>query len=193
MLKRLLARKSRPAPAPRKPELAAPMLWAAEQCAAAEVVRLVDEGAPLDARNKDSMSALHLLIRHQDTDAALALIERGADVNASTDDGIRPIHIAASHGMTEVITALLKAGADVNVRTHGGFTALHFAKRGAVARVLIAEGIDISVRTNTGQTALEITHADGRRDVESAILNAISLRSSERLKKLSRIKEHRAA
>jgi len=189
LLARILNHVNRkPNPIPERPELAKTLLWAAECGETETIFQLLDKGAPINAQNPSGLGALHFLISNGQSDAAITFIARGADVSAVTTEGIAPIHSAAMYGKNRIIDALIQADADINARTASGFTALHFANRGGVARRLIQAGIDISIKSRDGQSALDIAHKAGRRDVEAAILNAISLRNTALLKRVVTLK-----
>lgn len=190
MIKRVTRK---PAPVPERPELADSMLWAAEWGQDETVFELMDKGAPVNARDKNGMSALHFLAMKSNAKAVERLIERGAEVNALSQEGMTPLHLAAVYSHKKTVETLCNKGADVNAQTGNGFTALHLTHRGGVARVLIAAGINTSLKDNTGRTALETAHAQNRRDVESAIINAVSLRNSKTVKHIVTQRNRRAA
>lgn len=66
----------------------------------------------LHSADCDGDTALHVVLRRNDSDAALALIEAGAKVTAAGDMSETPLHIAVRQQNLQAVDALLKAGAD---------------------------------------------------------------------------------
>jgi ankyrin repeat protein len=93
------------------------------QAARRVIERLLDAGAPIDARNADGQTALLILLgaRAQprsgaDQKALLGLLgllcERGARIDVQDERGVGPLHACAMHGLLLPARALLGAGAD---------------------------------------------------------------------------------
>ena len=86
----------------------------------AAILRLLDEGASVDARDKDGST---LLIQEAEYEGVAAtvkvLLEHGADVNAKDKDGNTPLIEAAQHSDPDVVALLLEHGANVNVDING--------------------------------------------------------------------------
>ena len=77
----------------------------------AEIKRLIDDGADVNAKTEYGQTPLHFAAVNGHTETALALIKAGADINAKQKDGWTPLHFAARQGHTETALALIKAGA----------------------------------------------------------------------------------
>ena len=79
------------------------------------VVLLLDRGAEIDARSKNtrlrSVTPLHSAAAGHRTEAALLLLDRGADPNAEQPGGWTPLHQAAANGDIVLCKALLEHGA----------------------------------------------------------------------------------
>jgi len=116
-----------PAPAPLPP--AAPpqvqpqgLHGAASAGNAAEVERLIDGGADVNARGPGGRSPLHYAAEQGGLEVVQLLLNKGADANAEDQGQCTPLHLAAQGGHREVSEALLKAGAEVNAVDAVGWT-----------------------------------------------------------------------
>ncbi|MFP5480922.1 MAG: ankyrin repeat domain-containing protein [Alphaproteobacteria bacterium] len=72
--------------------------------------------------DSDGDTPLHVVLRRQDSAAALMLIAAGAKVGAVGDMAETPLHIAVRLGDPQVVEALLAAGADPEARSEFGET-----------------------------------------------------------------------
>jgi ankyrin repeat protein len=79
------------------------------------VALLLDRGAEIDARSKNTrlraVTPLHSAAAGHRTEAALLLLDRGADPNAEQPGGWTPLHQAAANGDLVLCKALLEHGA----------------------------------------------------------------------------------
>lgn len=118
---------------------------------------LLAAGADIEARTRNTHTALHIACGRRNPDVALvsALLAAGGNPAACTDmlrgellDGwIQPLHYAAVAGNKDVVEVLLAAGVDVDVRTHDGLRALDLALLGmheGTFQVLLDAGADIA-------------------------------------------------
>jgi ankyrin repeat protein len=115
--------------------------------------RLVQAGAPVNARDSDGSTVLHLAVREESVGVVEVLLANGADLHAREMDGETALHIAAIGGNVDLVKLLLKAGARVNAVDHGGATALHeaaFMGFRRVARILRSHGANPHMRTRFG-------------------------------------------
>ena len=88
---------------------------------------LIQNGADVNAVDKDKMTPLHWAAYYGHVDLAKVLIQNGADVNAIDKDKCTPFHNAARWGDVDVAKVLIQNGADVNAIAEEGWTALHIA------------------------------------------------------------------
>ena len=118
-----------------------------------EVIRLLGEGANINAKTKDDISPLHLAAYKGRKDVAELLIDKGADVNAKAKNDATPLYVAANQGHHDVVALLIAKGADINARTKDDFsTPLHAAiflgpllgHNKYVAKLLIEKGADVT-------------------------------------------------
>lgn len=116
--------------------------------------RLLDAGAPVDAKTWNGWTALFVATGNDNADLVHVLLAAGADVNAGTDNGAHPLDAAATGAIAEI---LLAAGARLENADARETTALHWAARDGRADTLaclIRHGADVKRRTFSGETAL---------------------------------------
>ncbi len=122
-----------------------------------EIRRLLADGRPIDARDKNGRTALLVATHANQIAAAGALIEAGADVNARDLIQDSPYLYAGAAGHLEILKLTLAHGADLRSTNRFGGTALiPAAERGNVetVRTLIAAGVNVDHINNLGWTAL---------------------------------------
>jgi ankyrin repeat protein len=159
------------------PPPTAPVADAAERNDGAEVRRLLESGADVNAPQGDGMTALHWAAYNGNVDIAAVVLEAGADPMAPTRIGAyTPLHLAAQAGSEAVVEALLAAGANPNARTVdvGGATPLHFAAQAGdpgTVLALLERGVDIDAREQAwGQTPLMFAAAADRLEAVKVLL-----------------------
>jgi hypothetical protein len=135
------------------------LIAAARRGDAAEIARLLAQGAEVDARDGANRTALHHATEANRIAAAVALIEAGADVNASDGASIdhTPYLIAGARGRLEILSPMLAHGADLaQTNGYGGTALIPACERGfvEVARVLIEAGTELDHVNRLGWTAL---------------------------------------
>ena len=74
---------------------------------------LIQNGADVNAVDKDKSTALHIAAENGHVDVAKVLIQNGADVNA-VDDEKDSTSRRSSNGHVDVAKVLIQNGADVN-------------------------------------------------------------------------------
>src|SRR5262245_30841861 len=92
-------------------------------------LRLIAQGADVNAAEADGATPLHLAAEREDRDVVRALLERGANPQAPNRYGVTPLSVAAATGNAAVLTLLLDAGADPNTTAAEAETALMAAAR----------------------------------------------------------------
>jgi ankyrin repeat protein len=134
------------------------LLDAAESDARADALRLISEGADVNAVGADGTTSVMWGAYHGDVELVGALIEAGADVTRQNAFGTSAITEAAIIGSAPILEALIAAGADPNTRNPEGETPLMAVGRGGhveAARVLLDAGADVNAREYWGgQSAL---------------------------------------
>lgn len=174
---------------PRQKLLNGQLMLAASWGKTAEVMRLLNEGAEVNAVDEYGSSALHNSIDAKTmkvllnagaainmpnvwdstplhhvaatgrADCVRLLVERGAVANARNKLGVSPLHNA---GNAEVARTLIAGGAVVNVRDANGATPLHSTVRGDIAKTLLQNGADVNVPDYTGGTPMHMAAYKGR-------------------------------
>lgn len=141
------------------------LFQAIQQSGAAEVKRLIDLGANVNAVNEAGATPLMWAI--PDLAKVRLLVDHGANVNAiSKNLGRTPLLIAAGYPNTvPVLKLLLDKGADLKARDRAGETALRKAARFSdvsVVRFLHEQGLNLN-EPSGGSPALTVaTAAQGR-------------------------------
>lgn len=161
----------------------------------AKARELIDDGADVNAPDKEGESPLHVAAALDSDEAAMLLLSHGAAVDARDPHGNTPLHVAARHGNDAIVVGLLRHGADVNATNALGETPLHVAlleleeeedsadpedledekadsaELLVVAQTLISGGADLNATDLEGRTALLVVAASG--DEDSAELVAL--------------------
>jgi outer membrane protein assembly factor BamB len=135
-------------------------LWdAAARGDAAAVRKLLDEGAPVDAKTRYGATALSFACDKGQLEVVKLLLERGADPNAKdTFYGANPLSWAAQRGAVEVARLLVEKGAD----DLGSALDLAVEKKDAgLARAVFARGaLDAATRAAARARAAEAGATD---------------------------------
>jgi hypothetical protein len=135
----------------------AALIRAAAAGDAAEVARLLGEGASVGARDLRGRTALLVATDTDHPAVARALIAAGADVNAQDAQRDSAFLLAGARGRVEILRMTIAAGADLKSRNRYGGTALipacHYGHVEAV-RVLLQTAIDVDHVNDLGWTAL---------------------------------------
>lgn len=103
----------------------------------AQLKVLLDQGADINARNKEGETLLMLAALEGRAEIVRFLIDRGADVKARDGFGATALLYAAMGGSLDTMKVLIDRGADPDVKTDDGQTALS---------VSIMRGNDAAVR-----------------------------------------------
>ncbi len=92
-----------------------------------QVIRLIDQGHPVNIRDHAGWTPLHEASNHGHHEIVKTLLERGANINdkgGKSCDGITALHDACVNGCLEVVEVLLDHGAQPTLRTDFNDTAL---------------------------------------------------------------------
>jgi len=146
----------------------------------AEVQRLLDAGANVNAGDIAGQTPLIYAAYGGHIETIKILLERGAQVNVCDCGGFMPLHKAAEYGHEDVVILLLDKGAGINARSTHGYTPLFLAAcegRVNVVRVLLARGADIGIKNNDGETAFAVAKSKGYEAVANMIADAPAQRA----------------
>jgi ankyrin repeat protein len=122
-----------------------------------EVEKILQQGADVNAKDKDGWSALHIAVNDVLVEIVNTLVRKGADVAAMDGAGATPLHYAASRGNIEEIKILLSNGADVNAQDSLGWTPLRWAVRNGnmeAIKLLVTRGANVNAKDRRGSAAL---------------------------------------
>jgi ankyrin repeat protein len=86
---------------------------------AAQVRRLLQAGADVDARNRPGQTALMVAAHRGHRAVVEALVEAGADLDATAKYTLTALMLAIVAGHADVARILARAGADLGVRGSG--------------------------------------------------------------------------
>lgn len=116
--------------------------------------------APLDARNKQGETALHMAVSANAKDMVAELLRRGADVNASTYvTRFTPLCYAVVGGNQALVDVLLRSGASPQVQDVKGDSPLHFAAQGRMHAIFAMLLPKTDVRPLINATGDTVAHA----------------------------------
>lgn len=159
-----------------------------------KVKNLIEQGADVNNKDKDGMTALMRAARGGHLETTKLLIEKGADVNAIEKSGYPVLIVTESMPFSpqlEIIKLLIESGADVNSKSKEGWTALMEAAKGhsylrkglidkgrtdvamvplEIAKLLIEGGADVNVRYKDGRTALLVAAANGQTEIVNLLI-----------------------
>uniref|UniRef100_A0A3Q2XF70 Uncharacterized protein n=1 Tax=Hippocampus comes TaxID=109280 RepID=A0A3Q2XF70_HIPCM len=120
-------------------------------------------GPPLESRDPEGRTALHVASWRGHVDAVDLLLKHGADPNAQDVEGRPPLHSAAWTGRVDVGRRLLLASTvDINLACHQGATALSVAAqqgRADVVALLLEGGADPNHVDKHGRTPVKVADA----------------------------------
>jgi Ankyrin repeats (3 copies) len=159
------------------------LMRAARNGDTAQVKQLIEQGAPVNARNQDGGTALMkaCLSNAVSIDLLKALFNAGANVNAADNSGATALHAATADGLRLVcVKELIAQGADVNTQNGTGDTPLILVVMHAqtetdaeqAIRMLISAGARSSIMNHSGETALSWANRLGRGSLAPILSNA---------------------
>ncbi|KAJ8914197.1 hypothetical protein NQ315_015970 [Exocentrus adspersus] len=140
---------------------------------AAIVRRLIEIGALLDKKNKESKTALHVACQRGHCEVAQLLLAHEADMEARDDEGNTPLHVTAQNQQTELVHMLLEAGADPDSENQKGCTALHIACSlgcKGILELLIQHNAMLNKQNKSGNTPLHMACQANEVDIVDTLI-----------------------
>ena len=134
------------------------LISAAEQGATDKVLKLLEAGADIDARDERGRTAIMAATHGNHPSVVNALIQTGANVNIQNHIRDNPFLYAGAEGLLDILKLLIDADADTTLTNRFGGTALiPAAERGhveVVRELLTRSNVDVNHINNLGWTAL---------------------------------------
>ncbi|KAL8295073.1 hypothetical protein RB600_000848 [Gaeumannomyces tritici] len=152
-----------------------PLRWAAEKGCEAFTRLLIENGADIEAKDRDGRTPLHLAAENGHEGVARLLVEAGADKKAKDRDGRTPLYWAAMNGHEGVARLLVEAGANKEAKDGDGRTPLYWAAENGhegVARLLVEAGADKEAKDRDGRTPLYWAAMNGHEGVARLLVEA---------------------
>ena len=140
----------------------------------ADVHRLVDLGANMEAKSNRGVTALSWAIESGYERLLKFLLDRHADIETRDNDRYLPLMLASVQGHVPVIELLLSCSASIEAKNNAGSTALALAcMKGhtPAATLLLERHADIETRDNNGYSPLFFASHHGRVPVIELLLS----------------------
>jgi ankyrin repeat protein len=134
-----------------------PLLAAAKHNHEAIVRILIDNGADINALDRDGSAPLHVACIDGDKATVRIMLNNGAEVNMLDSYERTGLHWACDKKHEAIVRILLDNGVDINTRDRDGRTGFHWAcyrRSEAIVRILLDDGADINAMDQTGRTGL---------------------------------------
>ena len=131
------------------------LCWAAEHGHLEIAKLLLANGANVNVKDEDNITALHLAAQNGHLEIAKFLVENGANVNVKDEDNVTALHLAAQNGHTGIVSLLIANDVDIDVKISDGRTSLRIAAEKGyieIAKLLIEKGANVDEKDNYGQT-----------------------------------------
>ena len=128
------------------------------------VADLIDRGVPIDTKDDEGWSLLHLAAWGGHVTTMRLLIRRGCDVDSVDSRGLTPLHCAATMGQTKAVRELIRKGASKSVVAGYYGTPLHRAALNGhveTAVAMLEEGCPLDVVSGSEATVLHFAASGG--------------------------------
>ncbi|KAG8644659.1 hypothetical protein MANES_11G152141v8 [Manihot esculenta] len=158
-----------------------------------EVLDSLDSFGPLDLRDKEGRTPLHLAAGRGNIKCARVLVESGADKDAKSKDGRTALYRAAANGDHKMVEMLIEMGSDptiadnhgrsafdvardkghLNITLERGEVVLMAARRGNLEHLesLLKKGANENYKDQYGFTALRAAAIKGHKDIVSMLIH----------------------
>jgi len=123
------------------------------------VRQCLQDGAEVNARDKDGTTPLMWTAAYGRADAMKTLLDRGASLETRDLYGWTALMRTSLHGSSDAMKALLERGADLEAKSQDGWTALMrvaYSNQAQAAGLLFQHGVNLDAKDHEGKTALDI-------------------------------------
>jgi ankyrin repeat protein len=152
-----------------------PLLKAAAAGHYRDVAALIQQGADVNAKDRDGKSALMYAIGYHDWDIARALIQAGADTTVAAKDGKSILFAAIEEKNTELALLLIDNSRAKNLSGTAGLSPLLPAVASSNVKVieaLLRAGVDPNVAGGEGKTPLHLAAEKGQAPIVTILIQA---------------------
>ncbi len=135
---------------------------------------LISQGADVNAKNRQSFTALHTAIMYSSREVVELLISKGADVGAQDNRGNTPLYFACIKGDPNAAGLIIAKGANINAKNSEGQTPLYAAVDAGfrdVVELLITKGADINAQVGN-DNALSLAQKKGNSEIADLLLKS---------------------
>lgn len=138
---------------------------------------LKDNGAEMDIKNKQGMTALALAAKNGYADIVRYLAKLDAvDVNSKDIHGVTPLYWCVEGGYSDCVSFLLEAdGVKINETDENGFAPLHVSALKGYAPIVTAittgHDADVTLITGDGRSVLHCAAENGNEEIVKYILS----------------------
>lgn len=163
----------------------APLHVAARFGNAEMVETLLKLGVPIEQKNRNGHTALHLAATRKKEKAIRVLLQHGADPNLGDNDGdVCLMYLPQVRAPLSVYRIFTEhPGIDLNRQNNGGETALHFMARSgtpvSIVRHLLERGAKPDLRNHGGRTVLDEAERNNHRELAAYLTSVGAKHGSE--------------
>ena len=140
---------------------------------------LLKQGAKLDIKDSQGLTALHEAAQNGHAGVCSLLLKYKANVNIRDIDGWTPLMAASLIGHVDICKLLLKSGATVDEQSNDGYSSLHIAAQNGhegVCLLLLNNNADINKKDNYGFTSLHLAAQNNQKGVCKFLLQKNALK-----------------
>jgi ankyrin repeat protein len=145
-----------------------------------QIAFILDQRSPVDSRNRDGDTALHIAVRTNQKESGEYLLVRGANIFSLNSKGESPLYLALGTGNSY---EWIINSTTINAKDGLGNTMLHYAAEWELNNsipIMIKSGINVDTQNATGQTPLFMAvKSDNLQTIRLFIENNASLNARD--------------
>jgi ankyrin repeat protein len=149
------------------------LMIAASKGYPAEIERLIEKGADIEAETPEGATPLVFAVSNDKVDAVRTILAYKPVVDKITNNYETPLLIAVKDGFFDVAELLIRAGADINFRDRFGATSLHYAALYGyldMADMLLYYDAAADIKSTDGTTPLLVSVWSGTPPISDLLL-----------------------